>query len=476
LVTAVVGGIVVSAAGTHTALMLILVPMLVTVALLSPKSLLVLLVVWMTLLGLLRRLIPGGHSAVFSGDPMLIVGPACIFFLFVVAMNRGAFHRRSALATTVLCFNVVCVLEAFNPAQGGTTVGLGGLLFVLVPMLMFWVGRVLLDDVDARRIIWVVAVLSVASAAYGLYQEFNHFPSWDARWIASSGYTALNVGNGVVRAFGASSSAQEYATFLGLGVVAWLSLRRGASRFRGLLALCAAGFLAYAIYYEAQRTLLFLGVLAVGVMFAARLRLRPFGVFLVAVLAIVGVVTFAHQLGGSSSCPPNDAACTLANRANTAGDPLGQQSSLSGHISETRQGIKAGYQHPLGRGTGSTTLAASRFNSSSRASRGTEFDPGNAGTAFGIFGLVLYPMTLILGLRAGYRVAVRRNDTIGLFALGAMTVDLLQWLNGDLYSVTWLVWLFIGWADLQNQAIDLAETAPSPVLEPLAPGRRRWTS
>jgi hypothetical protein len=35
-----------------------------------------------------------------------------------------------------------------------------------------------------------------------------------------------------------------------------------------------------------------------------------------------------------------------------------------------------------------------------------------------------------------------------------MSVDLMQWMNGDLYSVTWLVWLFIGWAEAQSMKSD----------------------
>ncbi len=467
VVTGVVGSVFAMAAGTHVALMAVLIPILLTIAMLSPKSLLLLLAIWMAELGLIRRVLPGGQSSSFAGDPLLIIGPAILFFLIVVVGNRGAFRARGSLAKTVLIFNVWSVLEALNPAQGGVTVGLGGLLFVLVPMMAFWIGRSLIDDAEAIALIKLVAWLGVLAAAYGTYQTFSRFPSWDQAWIDNAGYTALNVGGGVVRAFGMSASAQEYAAFLGLSIIAWLaiSLRsNGATRF---IAYAAIGLESYALYYEAQRTILFLSVFAVAVTIAARFKIRPLGVAICGVLAMFGLVFFAGKFtsGGTSVCHEGDQGCVLAQRANTVANPTGEGSSLSGHLSETRKGMGSAFKRPLGYGVGAATLAAGKFNSQ-RAARGTEFDPGNAGTSLGIVGLLLYPTMVILAFRAAYRVAMRRRDLISLFCIGAMSVDLMQWLNGDLYSVTWLVWLFIGWAEAQSMKpeSDLSDVEPEVEL------------
>ena len=463
IATGGVGALFAAAAGTHIAVMLALVPMLLTVAMLSPKSLLILLTVWMAELGLIRRVIPGGSSSSFSGDPLLIVGPAVIFFLIVVAANGGAFCERSALAKTVMAFNVVCVLEALNPKQGGITVGLGGLLFVLVPMMAFWIGRSFLEDFEAKTIVKIVAWLALFSAFYGLYQEFRHFPSWDARWIQTSGYSALNVGNGVVRAFGSSASAQEYAAFLGVGIVAWLSmLLTSASRWK-LVQIVPIFVIADALYYEAQRTLLFMSVFAAAVVVAARFRVRPTGVMVFGALAIMALPSVASALGGSSSnCQQGQAACQLSQRSNTIANPTGSNTTFSGHVAETKKGVVAAFTRPLGSGVGSTTLAASRFNTA-RAGRGTEFDPGNAGTSLGIVGLLLYIVMVYLVFRYCYRSAILSGDAVGLFALGIASVDLLQWLNGDLYSVTWLTWLFIGWAEHRARRPVVDEVVDEPV-------------
>jgi hypothetical protein len=322
-------------------------------------------------------------------------------------------------------------------------------------MMAFWIGRSLVDDAEALALIKLVAWLGVFAAIYGIYQTFSHFPSWDQTWINSAGYTALNVGGGVVRAFGMSASAQEYGAFLALSIVAWLAISFRSVGSMRMVAVIAIGLESYALYYEAQRTILFLTVFAVGVTVAARFRVRPLGVGLCGILAMVGLVFFAGKFtsGGSAVCHQGDQACVLSQRANSVANPTGQGSSLSGHLTETRKGMASALTRPLGYGVGAATLAAGRFNTQ-RAARGTEFDPGNAGTSLGIVGLGLYPFLVVLAFRAAYRVAMRRRDLISLFCIGAMSVDLMQWMNGDLYSVTWLVWLFVGWAEAQSMKPD----------------------
>ena len=73
-------------------------------------------------------------------------------------------------------------------------------------------------------------MLSLFAAIYGLIQQFHGLPSWDQAWVTTKGYSALNLGSNVIRAFGSFSSAEEYAAFLSLGLVAWLALSGKATR------------------------------------------------------------------------------------------------------------------------------------------------------------------------------------------------------------------------------------------------------
>ncbi len=227
-------------------------------------------------------------------------------------------------------------------------------------MLAFWVGRSLLDDVTLRRLFRLVAVLSVVSAIYGLIQQFVGFPSWDERWITSSGYVALNVGNGVTRAFGNFSSAQEYAAFLSVGLVILVSSLHKVRRVFLPLALGAIGLVGYALVLASVRTSLVLTAAALGSIAAARVRLRPGAALLAGALAVVALGVGLSYVSVSSqtatSAAANPAGTLLQHDISGITDPTGSGSSLPGHLSETFDGVKSAFLQPIGYGTGSVTL------------------------------------------------------------------------------------------------------------------------
>ena len=199
--------------GLRGALLVSALPLVVAIVGRSTRGTLIGLAVWLVALGLVRRLVSSGTGASVSHDPLLLVGPAALGVLFIVSASRGAFRRKTPLASSVLLLSLLALVEAFNPLQGGFLIGLGGLLLVMFPMLAFWVGRVLVDRDLMRLLLRLLSVLAALDAFYGLVQQLAGFPSWDLRWINSSGYAALNVG-GFDRAFGSFSSAQEYSIFL----------------------------------------------------------------------------------------------------------------------------------------------------------------------------------------------------------------------------------------------------------------------
>jgi hypothetical protein len=462
------------ASGTHLGLVFIVLPAFVAIVWQSPRTMIAILPVWMVLLGLIRRLTPGGGNITFSGDPVLIIGPIVILLLFFVAASRGAFEHRSRFATAVGALGTIAFFEAFNPKQGNLLAGLGGLLFILVPMLSFWIGRALVDEALAIQIVRTIAVLGLCSAIYGLIQEFHGLPSWDQAWVSTNGYAALTVGSGVLRAFGSFSSAEEYAAFLSISLVAWMALANKKTRIFPPAHLAATVVVAVALWYESERTAVFLVVLAIGVMLAARLRLRPLGVLAGGVGAVAVLLVFGgHFGGGGASC--TSAACQLQQHNITGiADPLGSGSSLPGHLNQTMKGMLQAIKSPFGHGTGSVTLAASRF--AHARTGGTEFDPGNMGIALGIFGLAAFFVVLWQAIKTAYLDAVLRHDVVSLFALGMLMAVLFQWTNGDLYSVCWLIWLFLGYLDvsvIRARAEIAARPAPPPPFTWRRPGESR---
>ena len=436
--------------GLRGALLVSALPLVIAVVGRSTRGTIIGLAIWLVALGLIRRLVSSGTGASVSHDPLLLVGPAALGALFIVSAGRGAFRRKTPLASSVLLLSLLALVEAFNPLQGGFLIGLGGLLLVMFPILAFWVGRVLVDRDLLHMLLRLLSILAALDAFYGLIQQFAGFPSWDLRWISSSGYTALSV-DGFNRAFGSFSSAQEYSIFLCIGLVLWVALfRRG--RFVWLvLQFMMMGILGTSIVLESQRTSLVVVVFAFGAMAAAWAGRRPTGALLLGALFLLalyfGVSQFAST-NDTQTTATNSVSALTSHLVSGISNPTGQQSTLPGHLSRVEAGIVSGFSEPIGYGTGSITLAASNIGNA--AVLGTEYDPSNAAVAFGFVGLLLYLIVLCRGLRTVYQLAALRRDPLSLAVLGVAGATIFQWLNGDLYSVAWLFWLTLGWVDQES--------------------------
>jgi hypothetical protein len=413
---------------------------LVGVATTSPQLALYGLIAWLAALGLVRRLLTTLGSAGPLGDPLLLVGPALLFVLFLIAVERGALREQTRLSRAVLGLTVVLALSAANPLQGGLTVGFGGALLVVVPMLAFWVGRSLLDEQATGVLVRLLGMLAVLAAIYGLIQTYYGMPSWDQRWITQSGYAALNVG-GTIRAFGTSSSSAEYATLLGVGILAWRAVARRPSRLP--VATVAIAVLAAAIWLDSSRGVVVLTLAALWLAFAASRRMSIGRAVIVGALLLTILPTAVRTLSSSQSGRIGTSAL-VKHQVEGLAEPFGSNSTLGIHFEEVVKGIEESFANPLGRGVGATTIAASKFEG---ASAGTEADPGNAPVAAGFIGLILYLLVAVYGINGSYRFAQARRTFPALAALGIIVVTFLQWLNGGQYTIIALPWLFLGWVD-----------------------------
>jgi hypothetical protein len=411
------------------------------IALRRPTAALYGLVVWLAALATLRRLTTGISGAFSFGDPLLLVGPVILVAITLVAVHRGGMRDRSPLTNAPTILVGALALSVLNPLQGGVDVGAGGAVLVLVPMLAFFVGRSLVSDAVLRRVLWLYAALAIPAAAYGLLQTFVRFPSWDQRWIdeVQTRYVALNVG-GVIRAFASFASGAEFAMFLAVGVVCWLTLG-SASRWR-LLVAPVIGLLVVAIWYESARAVVVLLVASLAFMLAARLGLRIGSALLLGTVAIVAIPWTVGIIApaGYGSNPDESLA---AHQVSGLSDPFGESSSLHGHIDIAVDAIVGGLHDPLGRGVGSVTVAAGKLGGTGGSA---EVDPANAAAAAGLVGLGAYLCVVILGIRRAFNRA-RRRDALSLAALGVLFATLLQWLNGGQYAVAILPWLVLGWLD-----------------------------
>lgn len=440
VVSAVAGCLVIQAFFFRVVLALIAAAVLVVCAVAAPRAVLYGLVVWLFALGLVRRLVgtvgPSGPL-----DPLLLVGPVVLATLVASTTARSSFRARSPLANLVLAISGLLVLSVLNPLQGGPLVGIAGLLFTLVPMLGFWIGRAVGDDDLVRGILKLYAALSVVAAAYGLYQTFAGLPAWDERWALQGGYTALNVG-GVIRAFGTSSSASEYVTFVAVGFVAWFTLGS-----RPLLAVPALALLGCACFYASARGVVFGLAMTLAVLTAIRRRLPLPAILAIGLASLLTVVWLAGRLLPAAETNHPTAALVEHQLGGLANPLDSEASTFTLHLEYFWSGLTSAFSNPVGNGVGAVTIASSKFGGNAR---GTELDLSNMAVATGLPGLVLYLSLAGAGMAHAYKIARLRRSRLALCVLGVLLVMALQWLNGGQYSVAILPWFLLGWLDRQD--------------------------
>lgn len=414
--------------------------LVIGVGVIAPRGLLYALVVWLTALGFIRR-IGADLGTTPLGDPLLLIGPVAIGVLVVVAAHRGAFRDRSKLANGVLVLSLLMLGGAVNPLQGSLLAGAAGLLFSLVPMLAFWIGRSLIDDVLLRRILKLVVGLAVGTALYGLVQTFVGFPSWDAAWLAAhkDDFQALVVDGVVTRPFGTFSSPAEYSFYLGIGVVIAMGV---AFRLTHLpFAAGAAVLFGAGILYISSRSVVVLLVFAAGLMLGAWFRL-PIGLSGVLSVALPLTIPLVASSLAPTEYDQSGRSQLISHQISGLANP--EESTLGGHLFIVGEGFSSALDNPLGLGIGATTLAGSKFGG---LQRGTEQDPSNVAAALGIPGVLVYAFVLGLAVWSAYKLVLRRHDRLSLVVLGILALTVFQWMNGGHYAVSFLVWILLGWVD-----------------------------
>jgi len=416
------------------------------------------LMLWLVALGSSRRLV-SELAPITRMDPLLIVSPIILALLAAAAIRNGALRDRTALANGVLALSLLSLLGAVNPLQGSLVAGIGGLLFVLVPMLAFWIGRSYVDDRVLGTALKLVAVLGIGTAIYGLLQVSNGFPSWDRDWIEEVSFASLNV-NGVVRPFASFSSASEYGMFLAVAIATWLAMGR---RLYVLpITVGAVGLLVWALVLESSRGAVILLIVSLGLLVGARVGIPLLWSAGVGLLLLVALVVGLRHYGPNTYGSGTGTAL-VSHQVEGLSDPLNPETSTAdAHYSLIRNGIVDAFKNPVGHGLGAVTIAGARFGG---LSKGTEADPSNVGVALGLPGLAAYLVVFVVGVTRTYGIARQRRDGLALAALAVIAVTALQWLNGGQYAVAVLPWLVLGWADRPEQAG--LRDRPPPREEPL---------
>jgi hypothetical protein len=408
-----------------------------------PAAAAVATLLFLPFLGLARRLLIA-ETGWPSYDPLLLIGPVMTLVLLLRALFQHKDLLDDAVSKLAALLLLVTVVEVFNPSEP-LSAGLLGLLFLGAPLLWLFVGRAYISEAAARATLLGVVLIAVAVAAYGLLQTYGGLPSWDAAWVNITGYAALHVGQ-QVRAFGTFASAAEYALFLGIAIVTSCAMAR---RYRVVVWLASVPLLAVALFVESSRGVLILVVFAL-VVAAALTTGRPWRAL--AVIAVASLlVAGAYRVFGTSatSIAASSSNSLVAHQLSGLADPFNpDQSTLPAHFGLLVQGVVSGFEHPLGAGTGSTSLASERAGVTAA---GSEVDMSNTFVALGVVGGCLYVALVSIVLWRALRLALRTRDRTVIAVAAILVVSLGQWLNGGYYATAPLLWALVGWLTVRGR-------------------------
>jgi hypothetical protein len=431
----------------HLACALVFALPLVLLAVYDKESALMWTVVYLILLGDIRRVIADiATPAAF--DPLLLVVPLVTAVLVVPSLLN--LKLKEPLSKAVLALIVVMCAEVVNPKQGDLSIGLSGVFFYFVPVMWFWIGRSVGSTALLHRIIYRgILPLGLAAGVLGLCQNFIGFLPYQQTWITSVGkvYTSLYVGSSV-RAFGFSVSAAEYATLLEISIALAVAAYMASSRKW----IGAVPILATALILSGGRGLTIKLVVVLSALWVVR-RGKKLNAVTLAGMAVLGVLSVASlsllagQFTSTADAGRRGGSATqdaLAHQLGGLAHPFDEKYSSAGlHSNMVLTGFAEGVMSPLGHGLGSTTFAARKFGSDSDQGS-SELDFSDMFISLGVIGGVLYIAVGVFGIRAALRYVRETPLRIGLPVLAILIATLGGWLIEGQYSTCSIVFFVLG--------------------------------
>lgn len=450
------GGLVLRIVGAVGVMVLLAIP-----AIENPRWAMYALFWWLPFLGLARRLLLSSAGAA-PLDPLLLVTSAVSLVIFTsLLLSRRANLGGTALSRLVFYLLMIGVVQIFNPLQGGILVGLTGVMFVLVPVMCFFIGRSVADETLVSRMQRQLLVIGVGTALYGMFQVFFGLRGFEKAYVAASGPISLRIGS-TIRPFSTFTNTLEYATYLGFAIcvaVAALLYARGMARY---LLVFAAGVMGYGGFLIGSRGFVVGTLAAVTVLIGMRARHRAASVLIVVALVAGGMYWSATRTASDEPAKQKGAPELAKRQEQALKDPFDRsKSTLPGHLSRVRDGfVYAFTKAPMGFGIGITSRGGRKFGGEEL---GTELDVSNAALAFGALGGLLYVGIILTALVQLERLRRLVGGAVWPAILGMAIVSLGQWLNGGNYAVAPLIWFMLGAADA---AYHRARMAPVHDLVP----------
>lgn len=434
------------------------------IAITSRDLALTMIIVWLALLGFVRRLlIPfAGWS---EADPLLLVSPVIAFVLWIHYRDERP-PPRTMLSSMVAFFMLWTAAQIFNPNEPSLITAAKAAMFYVVPLMWFFVGRGLPRDLHQRVLdttFWMMFVV----VGHGLYQTYFQLLPFEYTWVGVSGFgESLFLPGFKIRPFSTLVSPQEYGIFLGIGIVityARVLYRRGPRGPQVLFLLVSA----WALFLQGSRSIFLFALLAFFVMTFVHLRSLPATLGIIAVLGLIiyGSTTASppQSLSEDEQLQNNKSTSQLLVQRQLQGllNPTGEESTATLHVDLIVEGFVDGVTNPLGRGVSAASIVAHKEGA---AETSAESDIANITAVFGIAAGLAYLAFVLLGFAAAFRLQRREPSFIHLVWCGVLVACLNQWWSGSLYSTSTLVFLALGGIATETARSIRDARRPSPEM------------
>ncbi|MCK4353420.1 hypothetical protein KAW65_08455 [candidate division WOR-3 bacterium] len=421
----------------------IIASLLLLVTIKNPQKGIFVTFLWLPFMGFVRRLLYT-FNPYTKYDPILLIGIVVCIFLIIKILT---FHRmellklikRDRLTRLLLMLLGIFTLQIFNPLQENLLVGIGGIIFYIIPVLWFFIGAVFAKREDVIKLLNLYIWIGVVVAIYGICQVYLGFRGFEKYWIQYGGYVSLQISGGVFRPFSTFVSVSEYTTFL--NIVAAIALVKIIYERKPFYLILLLIFF-WAGLIGGVRGFLFKLLAVIIVLFAIKLKeWKKMAIFLsFSLLVIIVVLSVVNYRPGLFIKIPK-IGNALERQVAGVIDPFGTRSTLPIYFEGIRKDLNVAFiKNPFGYGLGSTTLAAKKFG---KSSGGSEVDFINVFLATSILGGILYLSIIYLIFMNLWSHRFKNMLFICVFVI--MLSSLGEIIGLAHYAIIPLFWMLIGW-------------------------------
>lgn len=396
-------------------------------------------------------------------DPIHALTPAVTLFAFAILLRvRGArVLWESPLAVPFSLLTLIYVLQIFNPLQGAFSVGVSGVIYMLVPMFWFYFGQAARPGFLATSLKLMIA-LGLVCSLHGIYQLAAGFPSFEQYWMDNTEfYTSLNVGH-IKRAFATFSSAEEWGRYIEFGAIAAYGFALGARRGLTRAGYGACGLaLTAMLFVTGQRSSIFgllVGIAALVLVGAPTLKAAFARVALMAACVAL-IVTMAKPPSEDdmwSKSSDEKIETLLSHSARGTLNPAKEASLQERFDMWTNLMTRVVPYRPLGHGLGAGSLASVRFNNLKELMPIDSFlvvviiACGLPAAIIFVWVLARASMLAVRGVRcAAPRTPEATVARIVAALIPALILNNLVGLTFSIYSCAPLGWLWVGWVSAE---------------------------